>query len=437
MLEVKTISVGGFRNVEITKICLHRITSLLATNNYGKSNIIRAIDFGFDYLHTMPKTRNKMMGWRKVIPLNPKLQKSPFHFEVEIENDRLENHRFIRYGFEFEWYNDISGTGRILDEFIETRETTSVKYTSFLKRSEGKYRQGKSTTSFKKIRLDENVLAIDLLELFSDEEISKVAALIKEVKLSICDSLDADQLYEGVPIEFSDREARPFESPQVPKILYDLKENDQERYSLLLETIYELFPEFTEIQIEYIKIEPSMVKTIGVGINPEESIVSEINVPFRISDGIYRLMLKSEYLNQPVSIEMMSAGTKRVVWLLVNLFAARYTGVSIFAIEEIETSIHPKLIKRLLEIINDLSSEVSVIITSHSPLLVQYLKPETLYIGKNNQYGCATFRNLKRTKLAALKNAATKSGMNIGEFIFDVIANDMKSSSILNTILEE
>lgn len=48
------------------------------------------------------------------------------------------------------------------------------------------------------------------------------------------------------------------------------------------------------------------------------------------------------------------------------------------AIEEIEISIHPKLLKKLLEIINELSKNIGVFITSHSPRLIQYLKQDDI-----------------------------------------------------------
>ena len=159
-------------------------------------------------------------------------------------------------------------------------------------------------------------------------------------------------------------------------------------------------------------------------------------VQFKISDGVYKMEIKSEYLNQALPIEMMSAGTKRIIWLLANLFSADYENIDLIVIEEIETSIHPKLIKSLLEIINDFSHSTQIIITTHSPLVAQYLKQETFYVGKCNKNGIAMFQRIKKIKRAELKKAALKSGMSVGEFLFDKISTPEKSSKILDIILE-
>lgn len=432
-----SVTINGFKNLKMTKITLQDITALIAVNNFGKTNLIDAIAFGFDFISQSSKARDRMMRWRKGIPLNPALENSPFYFDLEFENDNLAEHRYINYGFTFSWYNDKDKEGFITDEWIRTRKNTSVKYTSYLKRNEGKYRQSKIITSYKTIKLENKILAIDLLELFTDEEISEVAESIKSLKFALCDSLDADEMFNGPAIEFNDKEAQAFGSQQVPKIMWDLKKADEERYDILIESILDIFPEFNSIDVEYMKLDSKRVITIVTGENDKNTEEEDLNLPFKISDGIYRIMIQNKYLNQSVNIDMMSAGTKRIIWLLANLFSAKYTGVSIIAIEEIETSIHPKLLKTLLEIISELSKEVSILITSHSPLLIQYLKPESLYVGNKDESGCISFSKIKQSKMANVKGAAKKRGMNIGEFIFDVISKDTESSSILNTILEE
>lgn len=416
MVKIKNISVGGFRNLRRVDLDLNNIAALLAVNNFGKSNLISAIGFAFDFIIAPAKTRKAMMKWKKGIPLTPDLQEDNFFFTIEMENELDKEHHFIKYGFEFEWYGDNKGEGRIINEFIDTRVEERYKYMSFLKRKEGKYKQSRTVKSFKKINLLDEVLAIDLLEVFSDEEISRVAKVIKNINMSIYDQLDTSGFYDAPPF-------KQLQHNSVPQILYNLREKNQEKYCEFLDAVYDLFPEFSGVEIEYIKLD-----------NIADKIST--NVPFKISDGVYKMEIKSEYLNQALPIEMMSAGTKRIIWLLANLFSADYENIDLIVIEEIETSIHPKLIKSLLEIINDFSHSTQIIITTHSPLVAQYLKQETFYVGKCNKNGIAMFQRIKKIKRAELKKAALKSGMSVGEFLFDKISTPEKSSKILDIILE-
>jgi len=439
MIKVISVSIGGFRNIKSTKILFSNITTLLADNNYGKTNVIDALKFAFEYIGNVPKGRVEMMKWAKGIPMNSKLLEEPFHFEIEIENDMLPKHRYIKYGFKFDWLNKNSNVvvdGRITDEYIETRATTSVKYTSFLKRDLGRYRQGKGTTSFKKIRLDDNVLSIDILEFQFDEEISHVAKIIKNVKMSVCGFDDSVEVFNKSFNGIDEIETRLLWNIIIPQIIFDLRETDNKRYSLLLESIYDLFPEIISMEVKSAKITDKSTDVIRVG-DFGESIVMDSEVSLIPYNGMYRLMVKSRHLNHPVDISRMSFGTKRIIWFLVSLFTAKSKGVSIIAIEGLEASVHPKIFRGLLEIVSSLSKEVSIIITSYSPLIIQYLKPESLYIGKRNQEGYATFSAIEYKKVAQIRHVSMKMGMSFGEYIFDALVDDLNGPSIIDAILED
>ena len=50
-LKLEKIRIDGFKNILDSEIKLDKITSLLSTNSYGKSNLLEAIDFGFYFLN--------------------------------------------------------------------------------------------------------------------------------------------------------------------------------------------------------------------------------------------------------------------------------------------------------------------------------------------------------------------------------------------------
>ena len=448
IMKLKSVTVGGFKNLKKTRLSLDSITAIVSPNNYGKSNLLEAIDFGVDFLSSNSKERKSMMRWVRGIPINKSLENDEYFFEIEFEDDKLGEYRFVRYGYKFTWFRDDGLGQKITDEWIETRSTESVRYTAFLKRPEGKYRKEKATNSFRKIVLDDGQLSIDVLLSIDDIAIHPVISAIKNISYHICSSLDLGDRFQATPIEYIDQnddEAISFDDKDVPRALHQLKQYDPEKYELFLEAVLSLFPEFLDISVqsyeikkEISKINMFVAETDGESLSavPKDSLNSEEKIPFRIKDEIYRLLIDSKYLNQPINMAMMSTGTKRVFWLLANVFIASAKGMSFIGVEELETSIHPKLLKNLLEILDEALIDTSLIISSHSPFLVQYIKPEKIYVGIPTVDGTAQFQKVQTNRVKNLINAARSMGMSVGEYLFELMSGDQDSAEMLSFYLE-
>lgn len=445
-MKLKSISVGGFKNLKHTKLLLENITAVISPNNYGKSNLLEAIDFGTDFLATNSKERSAMMRWMRGIPINTAVANDDFFFEVELEDAALENYRYVRYGFSFTWFRD-DGTGqRITDEWIDARATESVRYTSFLKRKEGKYRKEKDTFSYRKIHLDSNQLAIDVLSAMDDLPIHAAVKMIKSLDYHVCSSLDLGDRFQPIPIEYVNNKedgSIAFDDKDVPHALFQLKQRFPDKYSLFLEAISTLFPEFTDVSVLPFEVrkELSHIEVLEADSDgqllPIEDGSNNTRIPFRIRDEIYKIHIKSRYLNQPIDMSMMSTGTKRVFWLLANVFIASSKGICLVGVEELETSIHPKLLKNLLEILDEALENTSLIISSHSPFLVQYFKPEKIYAGMPSRDGTAQFKKVRNSRSKYLVGAARDNGMSVGEYLFELMAGDQDASETLTFFLED
>lgn len=441
-MKINSISVGGFKNLRFTKLEFDQICALISPNNYGKSNLLEAIDFGFDFIHESRKGRKSMMGWVKGIPLCSALEDSEYIFEVEFEDDNLGEYKYVRYGFSFKWHRDDSNGDVITDEWIETRDNTSVRYTSYLKRKEGKYRKGKSTTAYRKIELDNLQLAIDVLALMEEIEIAEVIKAIQNGVYRGCSSLDLRDKYLPSPLEYidDDEDMLRFDDDDVPKALSRLRKKSPEQYELFEDAVYTLFPEFTSISLnEYSLTDQKMdAKLARVSVGDEKFLEEELEeeIPFKLREVVYRLFIKCDYLNQAMSMANMSTGTKRVIWLLANIFISNYVGAGIIGIEEIETSIHPRMIRQLLEILTEAVDNTPLLISSHSPYLLQYLKPEKIYVGVPNQEGVAEFRKIQKNKLKVIINNARDLELSVGEYLFELLSGDSDAYSILESFLE-
>lgn len=442
-MKIKSITVGGFKNLKETTLPLKSITAIVSPNNYGKSNLLEAIDFGTTFLLLNPKERISMMRWMRGIPINKALATDEFIFSIEFVDNSLGVYRFVRYGFKFEWYRD-DGTGaKITDEWIEARPSESVRYTSYLKRSEGKYRKEKDTLSFRKINLSSSQLAIDILSSIDDIEINPVINAIRSIDYHVCSSLDLRDRFLSIPIEYIDNNddgSIAFDDRDVPRALYQLKENYPQKYDLFLEAVYALFPEFEDISVlpYELRKEPQRFKLIATDSdgNVDNNAIDE-EIPFRIRDELYQVIITNKDLNQPINMSMMSTGTKRIIWLLSNVFIASTKNICLVGVEELETSIHPRLLKKLLEILDESLDNTSIIISSHSPFLVQYLKLGNICVGVPTDNGTAVFRCVRASRAKSLITAARDIGMTAGEYLFELMAGDHDAAETLSFYLED
>jgi predicted ATPase len=318
-MKLLSLTVGGFKNLSQTTIELGGITAFVSPNNYGKSNLLDAIDFGIDFINESPKDRNSMMGYVPAIPLVPELSNEHYHFEVEFEDEELGEYRFVKYGFSFAWIRD-DGTGQtITDETLQISSQNNGRWTNYLKRKEGKYRKGHDTRSFRSISLDGNQLAIDVLTAIEDIEINPAIKKIKKLGFSLCTSLDASLRFRPTPIEAindgSMNNLADFDDSDIPRAMYRLKTNHKDRYDELLSALFTLFPEFQEISVNPYELKKEEHDALEKSLHDAEG---DDKIPFRIRDELYRITIRSSNLNQPVNVSMMSTGTKRMALLNHN-----------------------------------------------------------------------------------------------------------------------
>lgn len=435
-MKLLSMTVGGFRNLARTKVELGGITAFVSPNNYGKSNLIDAVDFAGRFIAASPGARTRMMCTDSFVPLTPALQNENFYFEMVFESAEIDDqYRFARYSFEFSWVKDDGGGSRIVDERIDIGPKVDSRFlTTYLKRGEGRYKRAHSTRSFRKITLDDNQLAIDVLGAIEEIEINPVVKNIKRAAFVMLSSIDATGRFEGVPFELDVRteSGTNLGDEDLPRSLYRLKDLYPERYDDFLSAVFTLFPEFTGINVQSYEIKEEDRQLYGRVLSSADT-----NVPFRIKDELFRITIKSEYLNQPVPISRMSAGTQRLIWLIASTVIAGATGSNCIGIEEIETSIHPKMIKTLLEALNENIGDATVLLTSHSPYLVQYLKPEQIYIGIPNTEGIAAFKRIGKDHLPKVRDAAYERGMGFGEFLFELMSSEEEGGAVLSRWLED
>ena len=440
-MRIKSISVGNYKNISPATFFFPGMLALVSANNYGKSNALEAIQFGFDFITASPKEREQMMRYVPGIPLTNMLAGEDYLFVIEFELPEKGEYRYVRYGYRFSWWNDLETGAKITDETLEMRPSEAVRFTGYLKRAESRCRTSKSNQNYRRIGLTDNVLAIDAMQAIDGLEIAEVIHRIQRLSYRVCSKLELTNSFLPTSVEVGAGELSdyPADDSDIPRALHFLQKERPDQYALFFEAIYNLFPEFQQVELNEYTIRrekedaPNALRLEST--DKKGKRVSE-EIPFRIRDEICRLIIFSKYLNQPISMERMSTGTKRIFWLIANAVLGNSYGANLIEVDEIETSIHPRMIRNLLETLHELKGDTSVIVTSHSPYLVQYFKPEALYIGVPNQEGIALFRRPEPAQIKKMEKTAGELGMTIGEYIFELLSGDADSTDVLQAYLE-
>ena len=89
------------------------------------------------------------------------------------------------------------------------------------------------------------------------------------------------------------------------------------------------------------------------------------------------------------------------------------------------------------EILDEALEDTVLLISSHSPFFIQYIKPERIYLGVPNEAGTAKFSKVQESRLKNLIDGARRVGMSVGEYLFELMSGDQDSADILSFYLEE
>lgn len=412
-MRINRIKIDGFKNIDDVQIELNNnMLSLLSANSYGKSNFLNGIIFGFDFIRAGTENKSRMMHDISSMPLNRKKLYQDFSFEIEI-NDIDDND--LIYGYSFSWKKKNDDKNSINEEYLKVREKKSQKYSLYIKRKNNTVNIKPSTTGScnKEIKIDDNELVINKLLAYDDLYYIDLIKMINDVNIYVDRHFNTNSLYDVETI-LSKRSSRYRLNniTNVPKTLFNIKKKYPNKYEMIVNTIKDIFPFIEDIKIVDYSFD---------GINDEEI---EENDYFDIAKTVYFSVVVDKNIVTPIEISDMSDGVKRVLLIFTTLVLADINNCSLVAIEEPENSLNPKMLQRYLIALNSFSKHSNIIITSHSPYLINYLEPSSIYLGLPNEFGLAKFAKIKEKSSNKLLQDAKNMDMLIGDYLFDLMSGD-------------
>lgn len=416
-MKMQRVMLDGYKNLADVNITFRKITALVALNNFGKSNILSGIAFGIDFMKCSEGHRRELMGSDAAVPANKELLDKNFKYEIEMTTTIGADQWRIVYGFEFCWLRTDSDEPNIVNEYLKAKvEEGKQRYSQIVNRCGDKafYKSAESGRCSTPLKVGRTELVINKLKAFDQLYYIEIIQRLNDLQLYMENSLDPKRFYE--PKIFIDKGMLGYtvNDNNLPKVIAKLKQSSPEKFNLLLDTFRSLFPEVEDIVVRELQI-------TGDG-----EVAVPDDVPFIVSDSIYLLFVRDKNLCKLINFGMMSDGAKRVFMILTRIIIAglEKRNVSLVAIEEPENSIHPSLFRAYLQIIDNLLEDCKVIVTSHSPYVVNFLELESIYVGVLHKCGVARFCGFDKKREKMLMHDADACDMGTGDYIFSLLADD-------------
>lgn len=416
-MNIKRIYIDGFKNIDNVNITLSKLTALLSINNFGKSNYLKAIDFAMKFIGSNPKDRMYRMNTKNYIPiLNANLGKN-FKFEIEFSTTLNDQVCEVIYGYEFQWGLPKEKEAKIVKEYLKIKQNDSQKFTLIVDRENEKavYKAFYTGRCDKEILIKDNELLINKLSAYDNLYYKEVIEVLNEAEVYIDRHFDSDDLYSFNPlIEKGNNFLSPLSDNGVARILNELKKKNIDKYNLIINTLKDLFPYITEVGI------------YEIDLTSENKSNIDDEAPFKWADVEYMLCVETKNISRKIHFNNMSDGVKRILSILTYITFADYNNIPLIAIEEPENSIHPGLLKKYLIALSNFAKNSKIIITSHSPYLVNFMDLSNIYIGVPNSKGIATFRKIKNSSVSKINNHADDMDIMAGEYLFDLMSGYTK-----------
>jgi len=123
--------------------------------------------------------------------------------------------------------------------------------------------------------------------------------------------------------------------------------------------------------------------------------------------------------DRPSLIDEYSDGTLVIAAILAALCSKKRSG-PVLCLEELETCLHPAALEKLLRFLQDHSHNWPVLITTHSPYILNGVNPEDVNVAVVDKTGATHFEKVKNSP--QLRDYLNKGLMSFGDLLTDDFA---------------
>lgn len=390
-MKLTRIKIDGYKNLTNCELLFEDFNVLIGTNNSGKSNVLEVFLFLDTLLSGSEETKQEYLFWGNlpekgvIIPRCKNTMRDDTFIELEFTD--LIKQSVFRF-----WYSLSIHFGDIKTRGNEPNEIKE----GYISQEVFKYKNVKSTgvpiTVFERTG--------DKIKKLSGQRFQKINK--KETVLFIINKLQdiKDQLDEPIRKGIDDI----FTICKTP-VIYN-SPNEIRNFIQIAESKPAESTRYGRI------VALNLTKEIKKVLNSENAnyykevlddllSISDIS-NFEIKD--FNIILIEFANGVPHTLDQLSDGSLIVLNLVTYLFSNKYP---IIAIEELENSIHPQLLRKLIYLIKNSFPDTQAILTTHSPVLIDIVKIDEVNIVTNNQFGEAKIERVKDKKHLVKKLSGT------------------------------
>jgi predicted ATPase len=370
-IKLKSLTIRNFKSLRQAIFTPSPLTALIGPNASGKSNFAQAINFISNvYGEGLEAAVVRAGGYENIAFRKGNRSESPLEFEVVMDTDKGLFSRILEYeeGGRFRMAHRFSvrakGTGmravfRIEKEIFtlwEEAETGKEDFSEIIRVSrlssgEAEVQKGNS----KLARQLEVAGLISRLGPLLDESRDQTLLVGNQFLLArpLIRFVAAFRAYQ-ISVVVSRSSSAPAPNPalsrfgaQLPTMVDWLQQKHPKKWEIVFSGMKEVLPGLTDIIVQ-----PLHTRTLG-------------------------LFFQEEGFGRPWNAEEVSDGTIQALAVLV---AAADPRSSLLVIDEVETSVHPWILRTLVKTLRAVSKTKNVVVTSHSPVLLNQLKPEEVWV---------------------------------------------------------
>lgn len=390
-MQIDGFKVDGIANIEHANLRIEDLCALIAPNGYGKSNVLRAIEFGVRFLSAEEAERRQMLSGRWM-SINTATYGKDFSFEIAGRFSADGEEQQFVYSYQLAWAHE-GKEGRVVAESLKMKHFADQRYRQLINRTATEnclIMPSAAGRCNKPFDVPANQLALSAIARSTGMFLNGVSNQIYSIQVPNLETLDNPESYFSVG---GGKGIQILGGITLSEYLYRLKTEDEGNYAILVDGLMQLIPNMEEFN-------PEVVSLPG-------------------GQQIYDVRIKENYCARPTTIAQLSSGSKRMIFLFTLCIAARRQSVPMIMLEEPENSVHPRMIENLLLTMQNYAVDTKILMTSHSPYLMRYLKPSQMYFGLPKSDGLAHFAQVDPSKLKYLYKYAGDMELTFGEYMFD------------------
>lgn len=402
-MKLKQIRVDGYKNLINCVVNLGDFNVLVGPNNSGKSNLLEAVQILWPMCFGDEKLRKGVLkGLTPRLTLDSSichLQKhknKPMTIGIAFETTVSRGHWLVDYEVKVQCDDSENKNGTFVSEILAAKMTSKPgparKYI---------WRHGKNLEVIgKKYKITANnssLLAIN--SLYPDfeglpPELKTFVKSINSIGLTRIFAISPTALRRDID------EEKPIDNIRVSS--FDL--------SLVLDHIKEetnYYKLFKESLCDILDLE-NIIFEVKIKKSPNKEKGSK-----RTSKRMRYFLIKRTG-DDFSFVEEYSDGTLLVIAILEALFSEKARG-PILCLEELENCLHPAAVEKLLRFLQDHSDDWPVLITTHSPYILNGIRPEDVNVAILDKTRATHFEKVKNSR--QLRKYLNKNLMSFGELL--------------------